>query len=90
MSYDAVIDIVQQAVMTVIIVAAPPLLMGLVVGVIVSIFQTITSIQEPTLAFVPKIVAVLFSLIIFGHFMLNTLVEYVHGLFDMIPTFLQG
>lgn len=90
MTQDAVIDIIQQAVMTVILVSAPPLLMGLGVGVLVSIFQTITSIQEPTLAFVPKILAVLLSLIIFGYFMLTTLQDYVINLFNMIPTYLTG
>ncbi|MBE6011937.1 flagellar biosynthesis protein FliQ [Anaeropeptidivorans aminofermentans] len=90
MTQDAVIDIIQQAVMTVILVSAPPLLMGLGVGVLVSIFQTITSIQEPTLAFVPKILAVLLSLIIFGYFMLTTLQDYVMNLFQMIPTYLTG
>jgi flagellar biosynthesis protein FliQ len=80
-----VIDLVQNALITIIKVCAAPLLLGLTVGVIVSIFQTITSIQEPTLAFVPKILAVLLSLVIFGPFMLTTLQEYITILFNNIP-----
>ncbi|MCL1936548.1 MAG: flagellar biosynthesis protein FliQ [Defluviitaleaceae bacterium] len=86
MSQELVIDIIQNAVMVTIVASAPPLIIGLVVGVIVSIFQAVTSIQEPTMAFVPKIVAVLFSLIIFGYFMLNTVIEYTSNLISTIPS----
>ena len=88
MTQDAILDLVRNALMTVILVSAPPLLMGLAVGVIVSIFQTITSIQEPTLAFVPKILAVLLALIIFGPFMLSTLSDYFIDLLQNMPNFL--
>jgi flagellar biosynthesis protein FliQ len=85
MTQQTVIDLVQRGLFTIMLVAAPPLIIGLTVGVIVSVFQTITSIQEPTLAFVPKIVAVLLSIIIFGPFMLTTLQEYMLELFNNIP-----
>lgn len=85
MTQDAVIDLVRNGLMTVLSVAAPPLLLGLTVGVLVSMFQTITSIQEPTLAFVPKILAVLMSLILFGPFMLSTLSDYFISLVNSIP-----
>lgn len=85
MTQDIIITLIQDAIYTVILVSAPPLLMGLVVGVVVSIFQTVTSIQEPTLAFVPKILAVLASLILFGTFMLTTLKEYTINLFQNFP-----
>ena len=85
MSQEFVIGMVQSAVWTVVIVSAPPLILGLVVGLIVSIFQAVTSIQEPTMAFVPKIVAVLFSLIFFGYFMLGTLQNYMANLYSSIP-----
>lgn len=88
MTQEKIIELVQMTLITVITVAAPPLIMGLTVGVIVSIFQTITSIQEATLAFVPKILAVLFSLIIFGAFMLTTLQDYMIQLFQMLPELL--
>jgi len=87
MTQEVVIDIVQSAVMTVVTVAAPPLILGLTVGVLVAIFQAVTSIQEPTMAFVPKILAVLFGLIFFGPFMLTNLIEFVLRLFNSIPSF---
>lgn len=90
MSQEMVIDIIQSAVLTVITVSAPPLVMGLVVGVIVSIFQAVTSIQEPTMAFVPKIIAVFFSLIFFGYFMITMLQEYSMSLFNSIPSIVES
>jgi len=90
MTEDRVIDAVAGGLFTILISAAPPLIMGLSVGLIVAIFQTVTSIQEQTLAFVPKIVAVMFSLIIFGYFMLTTLYEYVNSLLGSIPGFIQS
>ncbi len=60
MNQDMIIDMAREALLTVITVAGPLLLLALTVGLLVSIFQTVTSIQEPTLAFVPKILAVFF------------------------------
>jgi len=88
MSQEAVITIMQSAIWTVILVAAPPLLLGLAVGVLVSLFQTVTSIQEATLAFVPKILAVFLALIIFGGWMLNMLRNFVEELYTAIPLYL--
>jgi len=85
---DSVVDLVRSAVLTVILVGAPPLIMGLTVGIVASMLQTITSIQEATLAFVPKIIAVLLALIIFGHFMLTTLQDFFINTIAMIPAFL--
>lgn len=90
MTQEAVIDIVQSGVLAVVLVSAPPLILGLTVGVLVSIFQAVTSIQEPTMAFVPKILAVLFSLIFFGYFMLTILQEYVLELYGSIPYYIDG
>ncbi len=89
MTQDTVITLIQQGVFTIIMVAAPPLLMGLTVGILVSVFQAVTSIQEQTLAFIPKILAVLFSLIIFGPFMLGTLQEFITTLFESIPELIK-
>ena len=88
MSQEAVLSIMQDAIWTVIMVAAPPLLLGLTVGVLVSLFQTITSIQEATLAFVPKILAVFLALIIFGGWMLNNLRGFIENLYTSIPLYL--
>lgn len=82
---EKILEIMQDAIRTILITAAPPLILGLVVGLIVSIFQAVTSIQEQTLAFVPKIVAVLLALIIFGGFMLSTLEEFIVNLYSTIP-----
>jgi len=90
MTQEFVVDIIRNGVLTILAVAAPPLILGLIVGLLVSIFQAVTSIQEPTMAFVPKIVAVMFSLIIFGYFMLTTLYEYVNSLLGSIPGFIQS
>lgn len=70
-----VIDLVQYALRTVILTSMPMLMFGLVVGLIVSIFQTVTSIQEQTLAFVPKILAVFISIIIFGPWIMANMQE---------------
>lgn len=87
MTQEIITDLVRQGVYTIIIVSAPPLLMGLVAGLVMSIFQTVTSIQEQTLAFIPKILAVLLSLILFGPFMLSKLTEYFQLLVENIPMY---
>ena len=61
-----VLDIASQAIYTIIVVSAPLLLVSLIIGLIISIFQTVTSIQEQTLTFVPKILAVFVGMMIFG------------------------
>jgi len=85
MNSGIILDIASDALMTVIKVAAPPLVIGLAVGIIVSIFQTVTSIQEPTLAFVPKILGVFVALLIFGSYMGSELVGFVQRLFAELP-----
>ena len=69
----AVLDIAHDTIFTIIITAAPLLLVSLVVGLLVSIFQTITSIQEQTLTFVPKILAVFVAMMICGSWMLKNM-----------------
>jgi flagellar biosynthetic protein FliQ len=79
-----VINLMREALMTVLIVSAPLLGIGMVVGLIVSIFQTTTSIQEQTLTFVPKIIAIFAAMIIFGAWMIRTLVNYTNRVFMML------
>jgi flagellar biosynthetic protein FliQ len=79
-----VIDILTQAITTVIICAAPVLIVAMVVGLIISIFQATTQINEQTLAFVPKIVAVMLSLLVFGGFIFSTIGGFVARLFESI------
>jgi len=85
MSQEMVIDVMTRSLYTIIISALPPLIMGLSVGLIVAIFQTVTSIQEQTLAFVPKIIAVMVALIIFGPFILDNLTSLFNGIVTELP-----
>ena len=77
MTVDDIIRIGSDALYTVVITAAPVLLISLIVGLIVSIFQTVTSIQEQTLTFVPKILAIFLALLVFGHWMMTNMVEFM-------------
>ena len=81
MDIDVVVNVIQQGALMILLLSAPMLLIGLVVGLIVSIFQATTQIQEATLAFVPKIVAVLLSMVIFGPWIISTLVNFTRNLF---------
>ncbi|NFV81380.1 flagellar biosynthesis protein FliQ [Magnetospirillum aberrantis] len=76
------IDIAREGILTMIVVAAPPLLTGLAVGLVVSILQTVTQIQEMTLTFVPKVLLVFGSLILFLPFMLGTLNDFWKSMLD--------
>ena len=81
-------DIARDAIYTIIICSAPVLLISLVVGLIVSIFQTVTSIQEQTLTFIPKIVAVFLGIMVFGSFMLTNITEYMTELCSNFSAYL--
>lgn len=85
MSGDLVIQLAQEALMVVLIVSAPMLGLGLTVGLMVSVFQATTSIQEQTLAFIPKIIAVFVAILIFGPWMLSLMVEFFSSIFTNIP-----
>jgi len=78
------LDFMREAIWTLIIVVAPIMLVGLVVGLIISLFQALTSIQEMTLTFVPKILLVFMSLVIFLPFMLETMRLFMEGVADKI------
>ncbi len=79
------LDIMKKAFFTIMIVAGPILIIALVVGLFISILQATTQVQEQTLSFVPKILAVIFGLIIFGNFMLNKLISLTTQLYELIP-----
>ena len=79
---EAVTDIARDAIYTMIITAVPLLLVSLIIGLIVSIFQTVTSIQEQTLTFVPKILAVFITLMIGGSWMLNNMSGFMVDLWS--------
>ena len=82
MTPETVIAIAEEGIWTVLLVSGPLLLIALVVGLIVSIFQATTQIQEQTLAFIPKIVGVLIGLVIFGPWMLSHALSYTSEIFS--------
>lgn len=81
-----VLDILRDGFLTILKVSMPTLLIAMVVGLVISVLQAVTQVQEQTLSFVPKIVAVMLALIIFGNFMLNSLVSLTNSLFRLIGT----
>ena len=83
-SQGVVINILTQAITTVVLCAAPMLIIAMVVGLLVSIFQATTQINEQTLAFVPKIVCVMLTLLIFGGYIFSTIGGFVTRLFNQI------
>ena len=85
MSPEQVLTIGSEAMQTTLMVAAPVLGVALVIGLLVSIFQAATQINEQTLSFIPKLVGVMAMLLLAGHWMLVTLVDYMHRVFTMIP-----
>jgi flagellar biosynthetic protein FliQ len=80
LTQEAVINIVAQAVWVTIKASAPLLIVSLVIGLIVSIFQTVTSIQEQTLTFIPKVVGIFIALVLLGSFILNEIVGFMTNL----------
>lgn len=78
------VSIAREAVYVTLEIGAPPMLLALVVGLLISFLQALTQIQEMTLTFVPKMLAILLSLILFLPFMLETLISFTHGLMDRI------
>lgn len=87
MNEDVVIDVAEQGIYIILIVCGPLLLIALAVGLAVSIFQATTQIQEQTLAFVPKIVAVLLALIFLAPWMLSHLMSYASEIFSNLNRF---
>ncbi|MNC36454.1 Flagellar biosynthetic protein FliQ [compost metagenome] len=87
MSPEYIMKLAGEAMYTVLKASAPMMLIALVVGLIVSIFQATTQIQEQTLAFVPKILAVMVSILIFGPWIMTTLVEFTYSLLNNLHQF---
>jgi flagellar biosynthetic protein FliQ len=90
MDQDTVVNLSQQAMTLVMKVGGPLLLTGLVIGLVVSIFQTITQIQEQSLTFIPKIAGVAVVIVVAGPWMLNQLLSYTEELYRNIPTLIGG
>ena len=90
MSPDTAINDVTQAMTLAMEVGGPLLLVGLTIGLLVSIFQAVTSIQEQSLSFIPKIIGVAVLLVVLGPWMLHQLVSYTQNLFESIPSLVNG
>jgi flagellar biosynthetic protein FliQ len=89
MSADFIVGIMAETIRVTLMIAAPVLLVGLVVGVVISLLQAVTQVQEMTLVFVPKIVACLVVLVAALPWMINILVSFTHHLFSNIPNYIK-
>jgi flagellar biosynthetic protein FliQ len=89
MSVDFIVGIMAETIRVALMMSAPVLLVGLVVGVVISLFQAVTQVQEMTLVFVPKIVACLVVLVAALPWMINLLVSFTHQLFSNIPNYIK-
>lgn len=87
MTEGMVLDLARGALTITLQLAAPMLVFSLATGLLISVFQAVTQINEMTLAFVPKIVAVMAAAVIFGPWMLSSLVTYMTNLFIALPSF---
>lgn len=85
MTPEAVITIGQQAIEMTLMISAPLLLTALIIGLVVSIFQAATQINEMTLSFIPKLLGIFAVLILTGSWMINMMVDYIQRLFGNIP-----
>lgn len=88
MTVDVVVDIAKATLWNIIITSAPVLLVSLVVGLLISIFQTATSIQEQTLTFVPKVLAIFLSLMLLGEWMLNNMTDFMVELWNNFSVYI--
>ena len=89
MSGDMAIQIGRNALAMVMMVSAPMLILGLLVGIMVSIFQATTQIQEQTLVFIPKIIAVFVAILVFGPWMLSIMVDFTREIFLSLPAMVR-
>ncbi len=89
LSTGIVIDIAREALWLIIKCSAPLLIVSLVVGLTISIFQTITSIQEQTLTFVPKILSIFITLIIAGGWIMDNIITFMNHLFENFSTYVR-
>lgn len=89
MTVDAVIEMMRDALYIIIKVSLPVLLVSMVIGLIISIFQTVTSIQEQTLTFVPKVISIFLALMLLGNWMITTMVEYTTQLWSTFSLYVH-
>lgn len=90
MSISFINFIIQKVIMTVLYLSAPPLIASLVIGILISMFQAVTQLQDQTLTFVPKIIVVIIVLLVFGPWMLSILADFTVVLFTHFPQYIRG
>lgn len=90
MSETDVLHLAQQAIVITLKLSAPILIVSLVIGVVISLFQAVTSVQEMTLSFVPKLAGIAAVIVVSGGWMLQQLTTYATELFNMIPRLVNG
>ena len=86
MTPETIMTMGNQAIKVALLLGAPMLLVALIIGLVISIFQAATQINEATLSFIPKLIAIFATLIIAGPWMLEQMVDYIRQLFSSIPT----
>ena len=89
MNEATIIDLSRETVLTIVETSMPLLLISLVIGLIISIFQTITSIQEPTLTFIPKFIAIMLVVVLCGNWIMNKCVTLFEALMANIPNYIK-
>lgn len=89
MSYGDVIALGRDAMFVTFVVAAPVLFISMIVGLVISVFQAVTQIQEPTLTFIPKIIASALAILFFGPFMLAMITDFTTRIFTHIQSFIR-
>ncbi|MDF2845996.1 MAG: fliQ [Herbinix sp.] len=89
MSQEMVLDVGIEAIKVVLMISAPVLLLGLLVGLIVSIIQATTQIQEQTLSFIPKLIAIALALLVFGPWMMSMMYDFTVNIFENIPNYIR-
>ena len=86
MTIAQVLDVLRDAFLVMLKISSPILIIALVIGLLISIFQATTQIQEQTLSFVPKLLAIAITLLVLGNFMINTLVGFTEKIFQIIAS----
>lgn len=86
MDQTSVLEIAREALWVILVIAGPTMMAGLFIGLIIALFQALTTIQEMTLTFVPKIVVIFVAILFFLPFMMTTIIEFSMTLFDRIAT----
>ena len=89
MTPELTVTLMKQTLYTVLTVAGPLLAAGLIIGILVSVFQTVTQIREMSLTFVPKIIGVMITLAIFAPWMATSLIDFTMSIFHHLPRFVQ-